>query len=131
MRTIIELFEKAVINYPDNVYLWEKRNGKYEGTTYKETREKVLNLAAGLVNTGFEKGERAALLADGRTDWIISEGLKEGEQVIVNGLQKARPGAPVKAVVIGGPAPIPAPAVAPAPAATAQPAARPAANSGK
>ena len=73
MRTIIELFEKAVTNYPDNVYLWEKRNGKYEGTTYKETREKVLNLAAGLVNTGFEKGERAALLADGRNDWIISE----------------------------------------------------------
>jgi len=73
MRTIIELFEKAVTNYPDNVYLWEKRNGKYEGTTYKETREKVLNLAAGLVNSGFEKGERAALLADGRNDWIISE----------------------------------------------------------
>ena len=73
MRTIIELFEKAVTNYPDNVYLWEKRNGKYEGTTYKETREKVLNLAAGLVNIGLEKGERAALLADGRNDWIISE----------------------------------------------------------
>ncbi len=73
MRTIIELFEKAVTKYPDNVYLWEKRNGKYEGTTYKETREKVLNLAAGLVNIGLEKGERAALLADGRNDWIISE----------------------------------------------------------
>ncbi len=73
MKTIIELFEKAVINYPDNVYLWEKRNGKYEGTTYKETREKVLNLAAGLVDIGFEKGERAALLSDGRNDWIISE----------------------------------------------------------
>jgi membrane fusion protein, multidrug efflux system len=34
-------------------------------------------------------------------DWIISEGLKGGEQVIVNGLQKARPGAPVKAVAVG------------------------------
>ncbi len=32
------------------------------------------------------------------TDWIINEGLKGGEQVIVNGLQKARPGSPVKAV---------------------------------
>lgn len=31
-------------------------------------------------------------------DWIIAEGLKGGEQVIVNGLQKARPGSPVKAV---------------------------------
>ncbi len=32
------------------------------------------------------------------TDWIIVDGLKGGEQVIVNGVQKARPGAPVKAV---------------------------------
>ena len=30
------------------------------------------------------------------TDWIIEQGLKGGEQVIVNGLQKVRPGAPVK-----------------------------------
>jgi membrane fusion protein, multidrug efflux system len=31
-------------------------------------------------------------------DWIIAEGLRGGEQVIVNGVQKARPGAQVKAV---------------------------------
>ncbi|MDK9724156.1 MAG: efflux RND transporter periplasmic adaptor subunit [Sterolibacteriaceae bacterium MAG5] len=30
------------------------------------------------------------------SDWIIAEGLKGGEQVIVNGVQKARPGSPVK-----------------------------------
>jgi len=73
MKTIIELFETAVANYPDNVYLWEKNNGKYEGTTYKETREKVLDLAAGLIHMGFKKGDRAGLIADGRNDWIISE----------------------------------------------------------
>jgi membrane fusion protein (multidrug efflux system) len=32
------------------------------------------------------------------SDWIIAEGLNGGEKVIVNGVQKARPGAPVKAV---------------------------------
>ncbi|OFZ66758.1 MAG: efflux transporter periplasmic adaptor subunit [Betaproteobacteria bacterium RBG_16_56_24] len=32
------------------------------------------------------------------SDFIIAEGLKGGEQIIVNGLQKARPGAPVKPV---------------------------------
>ncbi len=73
MKTIIELFETAVLKYPDNIYLWEKKNGKYEGTTYKETRNQVLNLAAGLVDLGFKKGDRAALVADGRNDWIISE----------------------------------------------------------
>jgi membrane fusion protein (multidrug efflux system) len=36
------------------------------------------------------------------SDFIIAEGLKGGEQVIVNGLQKARPGTPVKAVPVNG-----------------------------
>ena len=35
-------------------------------------------------------------------NWIISEGLQGGEQIIVNGLQKARPGMTVKPVVAGG-----------------------------
>jgi membrane fusion protein (multidrug efflux system) len=33
-------------------------------------------------------------------DWIIAEGLKGGEQVIVNGVQKARPGMQVKPVLL-------------------------------
>lgn len=36
------------------------------------------------------------------TDFIISTGLKGGEQVVVNGLQKARPGAVVKPVPVAG-----------------------------
>lgn len=39
------------------------------------------------------------------SDFIIAEGLKGGEQVIVNGLQKARPGAPVKPVPLNPNAP--------------------------
>lgn len=38
------------------------------------------------------------------TKWIISSGLKEGEQVIMEGLQKARPGMTVKPVPFGAPA---------------------------
>ena len=34
--------------------------------------------------------------------WIIRNGLQGGEQVILEGLQKARPGATVKAVIAGG-----------------------------
>ena len=34
-------------------------------------------------------------------DFIIAEGLHGGEQIIVNGLQKARPGTPVKPVPLG------------------------------
>jgi membrane fusion protein (multidrug efflux system) len=42
------------------------------------------------------------------SDWIVAEGLKGGEQVIVNGLQKARPGSVVKPVPLGVAAPAPA-----------------------
>jgi membrane fusion protein (multidrug efflux system) len=35
-------------------------------------------------------------------DFVIAEGLKPGDQVIVNGLQKARPGTPVKAAPLSG-----------------------------
>ena len=73
MKTIVSLFETAVANYPDNPYLWEKSKGEYRPTTYKETRQQVLDLAAGLIQLGFKKGDRAALIADGRNDWIISE----------------------------------------------------------
>lgn len=73
MKTIVELFETTVANYPNNIYLWEKKEGKFEGTTYSETREQVLKLAAGLIAIGMKKGDRAGLISDGRNDWIISE----------------------------------------------------------
>jgi membrane fusion protein (multidrug efflux system) len=34
-------------------------------------------------------------------DWLVSEGLKAGDRVILEGLQKARPGTQVKAVPFG------------------------------
>ncbi|WP_240787179.1 efflux RND transporter periplasmic adaptor subunit [Ramlibacter rhizophilus] len=47
--------------------------------------------------------------------WVVLEGLKAGEQVIVEGFQKMRPGAPVKPVPVNGAgAPPVAPASAPA-----------------
>ncbi|HAF43749.1 MAG TPA: efflux transporter periplasmic adaptor subunit [Gallionellaceae bacterium] len=50
-------------------------------------------------------------------DFIITEGLQVGDQVIVNGVQKARPGTPVKPVPLGQ---TDNAAAASAPAATAQ-----------
>ena len=46
------------------------------------------------------------------TDFIVSEGLKGSEQVIVNGLQKVRPGTVVKAVPLGETSTVATPAVA-------------------
>jgi len=50
-------------------------------------------------------------------NWLVAEGLKVGDRVILEGIQKARPGTPVKAVPFGSkPAAAPAAAQQPAPA---------------
>lgn len=73
MQTIPEFFEKSVAAFPNNVYMLEKTTDVYNGTSYSETRELVCNFAAGLLSLGLNKGERVALLSEGRNAWIISE----------------------------------------------------------
>src|SRR5512133_3297960 len=73
MKTLIQLFEDCVEKYSDNVFLLEKKNNKYIGSTYKEIQEKVYWFGAGLVDMGIQKGERLALLAEGRNDWVVCE----------------------------------------------------------
>jgi membrane fusion protein (multidrug efflux system) len=61
------------------------------------------------------------------SQWLVSSGLKPGDQVIVEGTQRIRPGMPVKASPFGeGPKPGAAPANAAQP--SAQPASKPAAQ---
>jgi len=73
MRTIVELFETSVAQFPENIYLWEKQNGNYEGTTYRQTHDLVFRFGAGLVALGLQKGDRVGLISEGRNAWIISE----------------------------------------------------------
>ena len=73
MNTIITLFEKSVETYPDNPYLLEKKSEVYEPLTYKEVQKQVCRFAAGLMSLGIKKGDRLALLSEGRNDWVISE----------------------------------------------------------
>lgn len=73
MQTLVSLFENKAEEHSDNPLLWEKQNGQYVSTSYSETRKKVHQFAAGLMNLGIKKGDRIALLSEGRNDWIISE----------------------------------------------------------
>lgn len=73
METIIDLFERSCSYFPEHAYLWEKRNGKYESTSYARTKERVLFAASGLLKENLHKGERVALLSEGCRDWICGE----------------------------------------------------------
>ena len=72
-RTIIDLFEESVAKYGSKEFLLEKHNGKFEPTTYNETKRRALNIGAGLAALGVERGDRISILAEGCNNWIISE----------------------------------------------------------
>jgi long-chain acyl-CoA synthetase len=72
-RTLPRLFEESVAATPTNVLIWEKRGPRYEPTTFVEMRAFVRRFAAGLMSLGLGRGDRAALISEGRRDWIVSE----------------------------------------------------------
>ncbi len=71
--TIPELFEQSVARFGDNVLLWEKKEGSYVGCTYREVHGMVRRFAAGLLSLGIQKGDRVALLSEGRNEWAVAE----------------------------------------------------------
>jgi long-chain acyl-CoA synthetase len=72
-QTLIALMERSVERFADEIYLMEKRTDKYEGTTYRDTREQVFRFAAGLMALGLQKGDRVALVSEARNMWVIAE----------------------------------------------------------
>ena len=72
-RTLPQLFEDSVTTYPNNILMWEKTGEVYKGTTYREMQTHVYQCAAGLLSLGVKKGDRLALIAEGRNDWVVSE----------------------------------------------------------
>ena len=73
MKSLIQFFEESVEKFESNVYLWEKPQDKYEGTTFGETRKQVYEFAAGLIKMGIKKGDRLSLISEGRNNWVIGE----------------------------------------------------------
>lgn len=72
-RTIPELFEESVKKYSNNVLMRQKDKDYYSVTTYSQMRELVYKFSGGLIQLGLRKGDRAALISEGRNDWVMSE----------------------------------------------------------
>jgi long-chain acyl-CoA synthetase len=73
MKSLIQFFEECVEKFSNNIYLWEKPQDKYEGTTYGDARRMVHEFAAGLISLDIKKGDRISLISEGRNSWVIGE----------------------------------------------------------
>ncbi|HXY70709.1 MAG TPA: AMP-binding protein [Gemmatimonadales bacterium] len=73
LQTLPALFEDAVERFTDHTLVLEKRSGAWTGTTYGATRALVHRCAAGFLALGLRRGERVALVSEGRLEWPVSE----------------------------------------------------------
>lgn len=71
--TIIQFVDKYVDKYSSNVFLWEKCGKEWVPTTYEQTRKEGRRIGAGLMSLGLQKGEKVALLSEGRNLWVTGE----------------------------------------------------------
>ena len=72
-KTLVDLFEESVRNYPNNTFLLEKTSKKYTPTTYAQVQKQVYRIGAGLQALGVQKGDTMALLSEGRNMWVMGE----------------------------------------------------------
>lgn len=73
MRTIPLLFEKSVSQYKNNALIFEKKKGVYKSLSYAEVHKLVNQAVLGFKKLGIQKGDRVAMLSEGRSEWIVSE----------------------------------------------------------
>jgi long-chain acyl-CoA synthetase len=71
-RTIADLATVAGERYGDRPAIRSKRGGAWADTSYADVGHLVNELASGLVELGLGAGERAAILANTRPEWVYA-----------------------------------------------------------
>ena len=71
--TIIDFVEKYTHEFASHVFLREKPADKWTETTFEQTRQEAHLLGAGLMSLGVQKGDKVALLSEGRNLWVLGE----------------------------------------------------------
>src|SRR6266567_7008878 len=54
-------------------FLWAKRNRTYQALSWSEAAQSVMRLARGLAALGIEPGDRVALVAENRPEWVVAD----------------------------------------------------------
>jgi long-chain acyl-CoA synthetase len=72
-RSVVEMFLHRVASTPDAEAMSGKRGGQWHAMTWRETERRVRAVAGGLLSLGLQKGERAAILATSRPEWVIAD----------------------------------------------------------
>jgi len=72
-RTVLRMLKEAEQLYANVPYALRKTDAGYVGATFQDVRQKARMFASWIVGKHFQKGDRAAIIAEGSPDWIIAE----------------------------------------------------------
>jgi len=72
VHPIPEMIERSVAEFSERVALQAKQGDTYRRITYRELKELVDALAAGLVHLGLGPDDRVAILGENRPEWAVA-----------------------------------------------------------
>ena len=72
-QSLPELFLKRVTATPDATAYLYPEDGSWKPLTWKQTGDRVRELANGLLALGLAPGERVAIVSNTRVDWILAD----------------------------------------------------------
>ena len=72
-QTLAELAQRSFVNFAQRPYFGVKTDGKYHYQTYAQVAERVRNLTGALLESGLERGQRLAILAENGPQWALMD----------------------------------------------------------
>jgi long-chain acyl-CoA synthetase len=73
VRSLPAMFFAEATRLADKPFLWTKAQNRYRPMTWGETAQLVRQLAGGLIALGVAPGERVALVAENRPEWVVAD----------------------------------------------------------
>jgi len=70
---LVTMFFARAREKNDAPFLWSKQSGEWRSISWRETAEKVSQLAAALKRLGLRRGDHVMLVAENRPEWLISD----------------------------------------------------------
>jgi len=72
-RTLVEVYERAVLRYPKPDTLNYKRNGDWHSISAQEMSRRAQRIALGLHSLAVRNGDRVALISESRVEWVLAD----------------------------------------------------------
>ncbi|WP_298674358.1 long-chain fatty acid--CoA ligase [uncultured Sphingomonas sp.] len=70
---LVTMFFTRARERGDAPFLWAKRDGQWQATSWAEAARQVASLAAALNTSGLRPGDRVMLVSENRPEWCISD----------------------------------------------------------